>query len=281
MLNPNFIKKKSKELDIPFDNLLLGLLLEEFVVFISENNKEELWIINDKTLNLDSYKRTMKDTLILAYSGDEELEVFTRKLSMSIVSHFMSMGVKVTTKFLSDSRICFELQILRMKVPIIFVIQKVGEVNSFPREKSLELTLQNGKAVDYLEYPIEEKIAELCFEILDKLELLNEMEYYIDLYDILSMEAVEGRKVKECLSNRIEDKSGFDIKRLEKLQSYKDYTFMKKKWKRVTRHTKRSELAWEDVHELIMKFIEPIYKAIINNEVFFGDWMPNIARFLD
>ena len=228
MLNPNLIKKKSTELDIPFDNLLLGCLLEEFVVFISENNQDELWIINDKMLSIDSYKRTMKDTLILAYSGSEELDVFSRKLSLSIVSHFMNLGVKVTTKFLSNNRICFDLQILKMMVPINLVIQEAGEVQTFPREKELVLSLQKDSKVNFMAYPLEERIAELSFEILDKLELLNEMEYYIDLYDIIMTEAVEGRKVKDCLAKKCQNKSGFDMARLQKLQSYIDYTYMKK-----------------------------------------------------
>ncbi len=281
MLNPNLIKKKSTELDIPFDNLLLGCLLEEFVVFISENNLEDLWLINDKTLNIDSYKRGMKDTLILAYSGSEEIDVYLRKLSLSIVSHFMNLGVKVTTNFLSNNRVCFEINLLKMKIPIILFLQEAGEVQTFPREKELELSLQNGKTVTYLEYPLEERISELCFDILDKLELLNEMEKYIDLYDILQNEAIEGRKVKDCLSDKCVSKKGFDLNRFEKLKSYKNYTYMKKKWKRVVRHTKRSDLIWEDVHTLIIRFLEPIYKAYVEDTVFFGDWMPDILRFLD
>lgn len=281
MLNPNLIKIKSKELDIPYENLLMGCILEETVKFVSSNYKEELWVINDSALGLASYKRSLNDTLILSYSGSEEMEDFVRKLSMSIVSYYMNLDIKVATEFLSQSTVCFRLDILKMRIPFVLVVQKTGELNTFPRERTLMLTLENAKAIHYMEYPLEERISELVFDILDKLELLNEMNSYIDLYDILKTETVEGRKVKECLSGKCEKKSGFDMKRFEVLRSYGDYAYMKKKWKRAVRQAKRDELEWSEVHELIIKFTEPIYKAMLSDDLFFGDWIPEIGRFLD
>ncbi len=281
MLNPNLIKLKSKELDIPFDNLLVGCCLEDLVVFISEHYFEELWIINDKTLGLSNYKRGISDTLITAYSGDEALEDFARKLSLSVVSYYMGYGVKVTTQFILDSNIGFSLHINKMVIPVFLIIQKVGNLETFPREKSLMLSLENAKTVHYMEYPLEEKIAELLFDILDKLELIGDLREYIDLYDILRTETIEGRKVIKVLSGKCANKNGFDSSRLEQLASYGDYTHMRKRWKKVRRATKRTELEWDEVHSLIMKFLEPIYKAMLSGELFFGDWIPDIARFLD
>lgn len=281
MLNPVLIKKKAKEMAIPFDNLLYGCLLEEFIVFISENNHDELWVTNDNILCLDSYRRGIKDTLILTMNGDEDLEVYVRKFSLSVVSYFMNIGVPVSTSFSTENKVRFELKIDNMKIPVHLVIQKAPEISAFTKKKELKLTLQGDRSVTYLEYPIEDKVSELAFHILDKLELLGEMEMYIDLYDLLVTEPVEGRKVKECLSKKCEGKSGFDMERFETLRSYRDYPYMQKKYKRAQKRTKRNELTWKDVHVLIIRFLEPIYKAYVNNEVFFGDWMPDIARFLD
>ena len=281
MVNPKIIKKKSKELDIPFDNLLLGCILEEFVELISENHHDELWVVNGRNLGIDSYRRGIRDTLILALGKDEEMDIYARKFSLSVVSHFMNMGIKVTTNFLSDNRIKFFLDIDDMTIPVTVLIEDEKELDTFTKEKELALTFQKDRKVIYREYPIEEKVARLSFQILDKLELLNEMEMYIDLYDIIANEPVEGRRVKDRLALKCEGKSSFDMKRFERLRSYKDYTFMKKKWKKVRRSTKRVDLEWEEVHSLIITFLEPVYKALVNDEVFFGDWMPGIARFLD
>ena len=280
MLNPVLIKKKAKEIGISFDNLLYGCLLEEFIVFISENN-DELWVTNDNILGLDSYRRGIKDTLIITMNEDENIEDYVRKFSLSVVSYFANIGIPITTSFSTENRVRFELSIDNMKIPVHLVIQKAPKTSAFTKEKRLKLTLQGEREVTYLEYPIEDKVAELSFNILDKLELLGEMEMYIDLYDLLITEPVEGRKVVESLSQKCEGKKGFDMARFEKLRSYRDYPYMHKKWKRLTKRTKRKDLSWKDVHVLIIRFLEPIYKAYVNEEVFFGDWMPDIARFLD
>lgn len=280
MLNPVLIKKKAKEIGISFDNLLYGCLLEEFIVFISENN-DELWVTNDNILGLDSYRRGIKDTLIITMNEDENIEDYVRKFSLSVVSYFANIGIPITTSFSTENRVRFELSIDNMKIPVHLVIQKAPKTSAFTKEKRLKLTLQGEREVTYLEYPIEDKVAELSFNILDKLELLGEMEMYIDLYDLLITEPVEGRKVVESLSQKCDGKKGFDMARFEKLRSYRDYPYMQKKWKRLTKRTKRKDLSWKDVHVLIIRFLEPIYKAYVNEEVFFGDWMPDIARFLD
>lgn len=280
MLNPVLIKKKAKEIGISFDNLLYGCLLEEFIVFISENN-DELWVTNDNILGLDSYRRGIKDTLIITMNEDENIEDYVRKFSLSVVSYFANIGIPITTSFSTENRVRFELSIDNMKIPVHLVIQKAPKTSAFTKEKRLKLTLQGEREVTYLEYPIEDKVAELSFNILDKLELLGEMEMYIDLYDLLITEPVEGRKVVESLSQKCGGKKGFDMARFEKLRSYRDYPYMQKKWKRLTKRTKRKDLSWKDVHVLIIRFLEPIYKAYVNEEVFFGDWMPDIARFLD
>lgn len=280
MLNPVLIKKKAKEIGISFDNLLYGCLLEEFIVFITENN-DELWVTNDNILGLDSYRRGIKDTLIITMNEDENIEDYVRKFSLSVVSYFANIGIPITTSFSTENRVRFELSIDNMKIPVHLVIQKAPKTSAFTKEKRLKLTLQGEREVTYLEYPIEDKVSELSFNILDKLELLGEMEMYIDLYDLLITEPVEGRKVVESLSQKCEGKKGFDMARFEKLRSYRDYPYMQKKWKRLTKRTKRKDLSWKDVHVLIIRFLEPIYKAYVNEEVFFGDWMPDIARFLD
>ena len=62
--------------------------------------------------------------------------------------------------------------------------------------------------------------------------------------------------------------------------SYRDYTYMKKKWKVFLRSIKEKEPQWEAVIERFLCFFEPIWQAVIEDLVFFGDWMPELNRFL-
>lgn len=282
MLNIGLIENRSKELKIPVSNMLYGCCVEELVIFISENYKKNLWVMNDKVLGLAAYKKGNNNPLYLAYMSEEyDAQTFIKKFAMSVVSAFHHMRIKVKTSFSGNEKIVFIMEIEKMTVPISVVIKDVSGINTFPKEKTLMLSLQNAKTVKYMVYPIEQSVSDMLFEIFDKLELLNDMDMYLNLYDLIKSEAIEGRKVKESLAERSMDKAGFDMSRLEILKSYNDYTYMKKKWKVVKRRNDRENLSWEEVHENVIKFAEPIYLALINNEVFFGDWMPDLERYLD
>ena len=62
---------------------------------------------------------------------------------------------------------------------------------------------------------------------------------------------------------------------------YGDYGYMEKKWNRLLRKEKRKEPAWQEVHAVLCAFLEPIWKNITEDKIFFGDWMPQLRRYFD
>ena len=56
---------------------------------------------------------------------------------------------------------------------------------------------------------------------------------------------------------------------------------MKKRWKSQSRRKREYYPQWEQVVVLLGTFFTPIFDSIINNEIFLGDWMPQLKRFLD
>ena len=70
------------------------------------------------------------------------------------------------------------------------------------------------------------------------------------------------------------------MKRVEEILSYRDYPYMKKLWQRYLRQQKKKTPSFEDVMELLAKFLPPIWEAVCRDEVFIGDWMPELLRFL-
>ena len=38
---------------------------------------------------------------------------------------------------------------------------------------------------------------------------------------------------------------------------------------------------WSQVIELLVRFFTPIFDMVLRNELFIGDWMPQIGRYLD
>ena len=67
--------------------------------------------------------------------------------------------------------------------------------------------------------------------------------------------------------------------RLEMIASFEDYEYMEKRWENYRKGKSFPE--WKQVLELLMRFFTPILEVILKDEVFIGDWMPQIGRYLD
>lgn len=63
----------------------------------------------------------------------------------------------------------------------------------------------------------------------------------------------------------------------------RDYPYMKKRWEKFCRHSAiagTETLKWEEEMECFHHFLGDMWEAVCRDEVFFGDWMPELARFL-
>ena len=172
------------------------------------------------------------------------------------------------------NRVVLEFEIDKYRIPFFIEVESYKETVLHPVEENFE-------KMKYYRFPTEEYLAQGFYEILDKLELLNNLSWYKEIYDILKLEAVDGRRVWECLGKRLETKKipSFE-KRLETIKSYENYGYMKKKWKNEKKRQKGEFPEWNQVISLLAAFIAPVFEAIVQDEIFFGDWMPQLGRYL-
>ena len=286
-MNSKAIKMKSEELDIPFANILSGYAIEVAVAMISASSYgDELWLCNYKDLGIDVYKKKPSLALSYKYQGKKELVDFCQQLCSDLVKKYEEEGFTIKEQESGPAekgiRISLELLLEDMYVPLVVDVEKILISHLFPREETLRLLMENNKAVTLKLYPIEQMVALHLAEMIKQLELINQMEHYMELYDILKKYTIEGRKVKDEMVRLCEEMKIFtDEKAYSLWVTYFDYTYMKKKWKVLLRQQKREEPTWQEAFLLIKKFFEPIWQAVCREEVFFGDWMPEIERFLE
>lgn len=286
-MNSKAIKMKSEELDIPFANILSGYAIEVAVAMISASSYgDELWLCNYKDLGIDVYKKKPSLALSYKYQGKKELVDFCQQLCSDLVKKYEEEGFTIKEQESGPAekgiRISLELLLEDMYVPLVVDVEKILTSHLFPREETLRLLMENNKAVTLKLYPIEQMVALHLAEMIKQLELINQMEHYMELYDILKKYPIEGRKVKDEMVRLCEEMKIFtDEKAYSLWVTYFDYTYMKKKWKVLLRQQKREEPTWQEAFLLIKKFFEPIWQAVCREEVFFGDWMPEIERFLE
>ena len=69
--------------------------------------------------------------------------------------------------------------------------------------------------------------------------------------------------------------------RLSKVLSCRDNKELKKRWKSQSRRSGEHYPNWEQTVALTVTFLTPIYDGILKDEIFLGDWMPQLGRYLD
>ena len=283
MINGVTIKTKSQELAIPFAHVLLAYVTETAVARIAASPYgEEFWLCNGNELGLDAYKKQIPRMLRYRYVGRQPMAERVEQLRRYLTEQFQLSGLQITESVMEGPLLRFALVLDEMYVPLVLELTPADDAHVFARKEVFRLFMENDKTVTVSLYPMEQSIAYHLTCILAQLELLQDMEHYLWAYDILKKYPLEGRKVKDEITALCEKEHvRCEMQPFTMLQGYGDYAYMRKKWKVLLRRTKREEPAWEETQALICRFLEPIWQAVVEEQIFFGDWMPELGRFLD
>lgn len=126
------------------------------------------------------------------------------------------------------------------------------------------------------------QIANAVFAILRQMELVEDMGVFVELYDLLQTETVDGMAISRRLIEICEDEDFVpDEARVKKIHSWSVDRFMEQKWEKYLRRQKDLSLSWFKVIEKLSTFIVPIGLSMAAGQPFIGDWMPEIGRFLE
>lgn len=177
-----------------------------------------------------------------------------------------------------NPRIHLKIVIWPFQIPFVLeLIPYEGEI-LLPEEKILESVLP--EKISYCMFTPEEYLSRSFYRIIDDLELIYSLSWYNDSYDILTKKVVEGRKVSKSLGQLLLENSIPALEeRLDIVSSFEDYEYMEKRWENYNKGAACPE--WKQVIELLIRFFTPIFEMIQKDEVFIGDWMPQVGRYLD
>lgn len=289
LLNEQFIRQRSEELQIPFENLLVASVLEEIVLRIAgSENGESFWMKNSGILSLESYRKKVDFSLHFFIRESERFHYKKSDISelfAVLLRNYKKDAIHWKYQVWMDwgniyVDVCAELS--SVKIPIKIKLERVSEENLKPYVKDVHLFSNNNRTIQINCYPSEYVITEKYLEILEKLELLNDMSCYLDAYEILRKDILSGRKVWELLFDGCKErKIPVEEKRWTLWASYRDSRYMEKKWKAYLRRVKRKQPEWEAVMELNGRFLQVIWEHMCRNVVYLGDWMPELGRCID
>lgn len=296
-MNLERMRERSEALQIPTKNLIHGYVMEEVANLITQTAEgEQLWLENGGILGAKQYGQRMEQHLYYSYTGKH-----ITRLVLSLLVELQRLATLGVKAFGQEREELFEVEGMpreganersatleltirseHMYVPVQITIHPIQGEELFPTKRILPSVMGDGRELILYEMPPEEIIIHHVQQMFTYMELVNEMELYLELYEILNKTTVEGRALYRKMRQMQEEQHlAIDEKKWSLWKEYHDYIYMKRKWKVLLRRQKLLSPSWEEVHEKLSFFIEPIWMAIAKEEAFFGDWMPELGRFLD
>lgn len=284
------LKKYSDENGLPFSQVL-GWYVTGLVMYLAEETgfNNNLVIIEPYSLDPSQDIHILEDGIACYYVEDERIKKedgfvpgcpfsddFTGRLMLKLQSQATREDYPLVIKIGTGSRV--EFQYDGMYFPLEIRIRNRSDF--YPEMTSYAFFDPDIDQIDLRVYPKENQAADYIMEIMEKLELINDMEVYLYLYRFAKETSLSARDVCMVIEEGEKDKKptwhSFEI-----FSSYSKNTYMKKKWKVLLRRHKLKEPTWEDTMSLMTKFIEPLWASITKGELFFGDWMPELGRYLE
>ena len=290
------LKAKSEELAIPYAQFLQGYMNEELVSIISKSTfSNVLWLKNDNVLGLEACKRRVEQRVNYYYKEDKKLrpmdgftpgqkmdDFFRAEFRDWLEGCYKREGFKPTFEWIDEKNLNINIEYDRIHIPVILTLEVIKDDSCYPMKAIYKRQLTGDDEITYLRFPTEESLAEHLFQVVKNLELINEMEHYLRIYEILKNSPVSGRKLSVRLKELCE-KENVSVQKniITLLQKYRDYTYMKRKWKSLLRRQHIEEPSWEEVMDELLLFFEPVWNTLCEEDFFLGDWMPELSRFLD
>ncbi len=272
------IKDKSKESGIEFPNLLMHYIRCEVYEILSGNSAgEKIVFLNEPILRTGIFQKKDDMSVKVFVSPDLKDGDLLHELGDSLSEH------GIILKRIKKVKKGFELEISigRYSTDMILEFVRTQDDKVYPVRKDIVCKADENIKFEILLYPIECQAIDLISEIIKKLELINDMDVYYRLNQILEEEPLDGLKLSKEMEKRIE--SG-EIKitpeKLKKLISYSKYKYMKNKWDRYQRVNNRKEPTWEKQQETLMKFLTPLWDSMSKGNIFIDNWMPELGRYL-
>ncbi len=297
-IEKNTLKAKSDELEIPFSNLLAGFVLEELLYLIADSSFSQTLVLkNEAVFGIEQYRNKNLLTLEFAYLLDEDMiqngefgpgGEISLKLAYLMLSSFLQKEKVPEIRWRGKSSIennRIEMRINgefeEMTVPIRIFINPLPKTEITPEQGVLIPFMRENQKIKYLCYPSEYALSENLYLIIKDMELIPDLLPYDRVFEILRLQLVDGRHIQEhmlqyCKRDQIEP----DPDRMEEILSYREYSYMRKRWNKYRKRHHPDGPNWEDVMDAIQNFLKPIWQASCRDEIFFGDWMPELSRFL-
>lgn len=147
-------------------------------------------------------------------------------------------------------------------------------------EQKIQTQLPNFEAPVIFTYSLESTIAEKFDAILQRFELTGRMKDFYDIYYLARTFDFDGAKLQAAIFETLQRRgTHYDRNSFKRVVSLAEDMDMQKRWKYFLKTIKDDTLEFSVVIEEMQTFLEPVFKAIVNEDEWQGEWESNISRW--
>lgn len=273
------LKVESEKQNRPFSDVLHQYVEENLLKRIYESKyKEDIWIKDDLPWNTECEK------IHLFYRNrtNDLLDVSRAQLIMqSLFANKDEVQWQYKVRGDEEFTVALVAEYKGMEVPVTIIMEELCDSTAVADKCSFRPMLRHVVQITCLVYSPQTVVVDSIYEIIEKLELIGDMEPYAVINKTLKTSSVSGRHIIEGLSEKTANyPKVLKEKRISQIESYRNYTYMKKRWDKYCKIHTDSQDNWDEVVDRIVRFLAPIWQALCRNEIFFDDWMPELGRYL-
>ncbi|MCR4956977.1 MAG: hypothetical protein K6A30_09885 [Lachnospiraceae bacterium] len=272
MLPIRLIKEKSKSLKIPYQNLLVGAAKER--ILDNLQGTFPFYLKRTSQIGLNAYRTGCFKQLYLSIREDVTEQDLKKIFKEHLDNYWMT---KEANGYLVKTEVPFD----KLSIQIQIMIEYTDEKKAKLTEKKVRLIYENDRSINLICYYPEAELAELFIMLYKDLELLRDVDILEVMYQYAKEYSINGKYLSlymeeelKALGTEINEKILADIQTTMKNKA------LGLRYKGYLRSQKRTEPSFETIRALLEKLFGPILTYMIKEEIFFGDWLPELERYL-
>jgi len=271
------VMEKSKQLNVPYRNLLIGCAKEWIIekLVMGEEELLHFYLKRASQIGIDCYRCSSSKQLYICVVNFSQEENALEQYLYCTFEHVYMERVKEGLSVLI--KVPFDKVLVDIRLHLSFCDAKKAQ----SYKKTIPLIYDGNRNLEISCFYPEAEIVEIFCDAYGKMDLYTDMEAFEVLYDYAKSINMNGKYLmfylEDCLKNE-----GFTLTESEIhlfVEAMHSKT-MHARFKGYLRNQKRKEPSYEVILTVLEKLFKPVLQAIINQEIFFGDWMSEVERFL-
>ena len=279
-ISTRLILKKSHDLKIPYQNLLQGVAREQVVerlFALPENYKVALMKTGE--YGFDSYRTSnTKDVYVRVKESGAEGMYLTEMVAMLVRD---GEAKAIIEEYEDGAKVRLSIPFDKVTIPVNLYLFPLKDEKNDLEDITFRLSYENDRTINITALYVEKEIANYFAILYDKQEFLSDMSIVYNLYGYGTKRTFSGRKLMNAIEEELAKRElTLKVDRYNNLQHVLCSKSFKAKFRAFQSLGKRKEPKYEEVVTLIDRIISPVVETILKGEVFFGDYMPELKRYL-